>query len=197
MPDHPADPTDDDLFNYDRLDRSILVQTVKKCFHTDDQGNFDRAIIGIMIGSSMMFKRLTVPFYYQRWSFWLSFVGLTVLWAVIMNLMHWPAVSYATAVVIGGLLGALILAEGVSRAVFALSQQAAIIDADAFGITLEWILEQRPDVQWVFDDLGSASLAIRRVIRRFVTHRPAGAVPPEAVAKLRARLEARRSEILL
>lgn len=186
----------DDPFNYNDIDLDAVKQVYETCFAKTAQGKYNANAMVVIDGVATILRRIVTPIRQRQWSFWVIFGGLTVILALGMLMANWPHVPYPTFMVIIGLLAAISITKVASSMMFRAAVKQVIIEANCKGVLLEWMVTQRPDLQRILDDLSAAGLPIRQVIRRFITHRPNGAVPPDIVAEMQAYLEAHRTEIL-
>jgi|GEM_PF-1668434 len=185
----------DDSFNYSQVDVEAIGQLVEKCFDKNAQGKRDPIAIGMIDMLATLMRELIAPVKQRQKIFLAVFSGLTVGLAWVLILTGWPQVRYPTAILIIGLVTIAAIAQTVSKIIFRAKVERVIIGANTWGVILEWLVEQRPDLRYILDDLSAAGLPLRQVIRRFVTHRPTGAVPPEIVAEMRNRMNADRREL--
>lgn len=189
-------PDDNDLFNYDKIDVAAVTLVIEKCFAKNKQGKMDPIAISVLDITSTLMRELVAPVQQRQKIFLAAFGGLSIGLALVMVLINWPHVLYPTLTMVIGLLTIAAIAQTISKLIFRTKVQRVIIGANSRGVVLEWLVEQRPDLRYILDDLSAAGLPIRQVVRRFITNRPADAVPPEIVAKMRADMNARRQELI-
>lgn len=186
----------DDAFNYDQVNVEVFKSVIEKCFAKKVSDKHDLVAIGVLDGVATLLHGLTVPVKQRQWLGWVIFGGLTIVLAAAMSLAGWPHIPYPTIMAIAGLLAAAAIAGNLNRIIFRSAVRKATITANTRGIVLEWFIEQRPDLQYIWDDLAEAGLPVRQAIRRFVTNRPVNAVPPKIVAQMRDNMNTRRQELL-